>query len=136
MAYTLINPSTIPLQPNEVQFTLDTGQSVAVRARVSRLGNGSTAFDADARVLDAKGETALDGNGHPIQSSARFTLDAATANSVTPTAAKKDAVLLVLGETPLVLTSFSKGQTESWSLRSAISAAAHAGPVTDLAGTF
>lgn len=132
MAYTLNNPPTIPLQAHEVQVTLDTGQIVAVCARASRLGNGSTAFEADARVLTPTGATEADANGHAIKSGCRFTLDAATTNSVTPQAALKDATLLVLGETPLVLTSFGAGQHASWSIRSAISAAAHAGPVTHL----
>lgn len=136
MAYTLNNPPTIPLQAHEVQVTLDTGQIVAVCARASRLGNGSTAFEADARVLTPTGATEADANGHAIKSGCRFTLDAATTNSVTPQAALKDATLLVLGETPLVLTSFGAGQHASWSIRSAIAAAAHAGPVTDLAAVL
>ena len=132
MAYTLISPSTIPLQPHEFQVLLDTGQTVALRGMVKRLGNGSSSFEADARVVNTNGETVEDANGVPITAACRFTLDAAVVASATPAAASKDAALLALGEAPLALTTFSAGQLASWSIRSAILAAAHAGHVTTL----
>ena len=132
MPYTLNNPPTIPVQPGETQVTLDIGQAVAVAAKITRLGNGSIAFEADARQLTPTGTTETDANGHAITSACRFTLDASIVATNSAKACAKDAVLCALGEPPLTLTSLDAGARASWSIRNAIAAAAHAGPVTNL----
>ena len=141
MTYAIVNPATAPVQPGELQVTLDTGQSVAVSASGTRISGGSVTVLAHTRQIDpVSGATLLDANGHTITSSASHTFDAATIAAQTLPACTKDLTLLVLGEPPLLfgaaLPALDPSVVASYSIRNAIAAAAHAGPVTDLASVL
>ncbi len=141
MSYTIVNPGTSPLQPGELQITLDTGQTVAVIASSTRISGGSVTVLVHARQIDpTTGVTAADANGHTITSSASHTFDAATITAQTLPACTKDMSLLALGEPPLLFGStlppLDPSVVASYSIRDAIAAAAHAGTVTDLASVL
>ena len=141
MSYTIVNPATAPVQRGELQVTLDTGQSVAVSASGTRISGGSVTVLAHARQIDpATGDTLADANGHAITSSAPHTFDAATIAAQTLPACTKDMTLLVLGEAPLLfgaaLPALDPSVIASYSIRNAIAAATHAGPVADLASVL
>ncbi len=138
MSYTIVNPATAPVQPGELQVTLDTGQTVAVIASSTRISGGSVTVLVHARQMDpTTGVTAEDANGHAITSSASHTFDAATIAAQTLPACTKDMSLLALGEPPLLFGSalppLDASVVASYSIRNAIAAAAHTGSVTDLA---
>ena len=93
---------------------------------------------AHARQIDqATGDTLADANGHAITSSASHTFDAGTLAAQTLPACTKDMTLLVLGEAPLLfgaaLPALDPSVVAAYSIRNAIAAAAHAGPIHDLA---
>lgn len=137
MPYTIVNPATALVQPGELQITLDTGQSVAVSASGTRISGGSVTVLVHARQIDpTTGGTLDDANGHTITSSASHTFDAATIAAQTLPACTKDMTLLVLGEQPVLfgaaLPALDSSVVASYSIRNAIAAAAHAGPVTNL----
>ena len=139
MNYTLVHPATAPNLPtDEVQVTLDTGHSVAAKALATRISGGSVNIRVEARQINPEtGETLKDANGDPIISSASHTFDAATIAAQTLPACTKDMILLVLGEAPLLfgaaLPALDPSVVAAYSIRSAIAAAAHAGPMTNLA---
>ena len=136
MSYTIVSPPTVPLQPNELQITLDTGQSVAVLASATRQPGGGAAVTVTARQIDAGGTTVNDANGHGITSAVSHSFDVATIATATLTACIKDCSLLALGEPTLLfgasLPALDPSVVASYSIRNAITAAAHAGPVSDL----
>ncbi len=136
MSYTVFNPPTATLQTNELQVTLDTGQSVALLAQSTRQPGGGAAVTVTARQIDATGATVNDANGHGITSAAAHSFDASTIASATLPACVKDCTLLALGEPTLLfgasLPALDPSVVASYSIRNAITAAAHAGPVTDL----
>lgn len=137
MSYTIVSPPTAALQPNELQVTLDTGQSVALLAGSTRQAGGGAQVSVHARQIDASGATVLDANGHAVTSAVSHSFDAITIASSTLPACVKDCSLLALGEPTLLfgvsLPPLNPSVVASYSIRNAISAAAHAGPVTDLA---
>lgn len=136
MSYTIVSPPTATLQTNELQIALDTGQSVALLAGSTRQAGGGAAVTVHARQIDAAGSTELDANGHPITSAVSHSFDAETIASATLPACVKDCSLLALGEPTLLfgvsLPPLNSSVIASYSIRNAIAAAAHAGPVTDL----
>ena len=136
MSYTIVSPPTATLQPNELQVTLDTGQSVALLAGSTRQAGGGAAVTIHARQIDASGGTVLDANGHEVTSAVSHSFDAETIASATLPACVKDCSLLALGEPTLLfgvsLPPLSASVIASYSIRNAIAAAAHAGPVTNL----
>ena len=136
MTYTVVNPPTAALQPHELQITLDTGQSVALLASSTRQPGGGAAVTVAARQIDGTGATVNDANGHGITSAVAHSFDAATIASATLPACIKDCSLLALGEPTLLfgvsLPALDPSVVASYSIRNAIAAAAHAGPVTDL----
>lgn len=142
MTYTIVNPATAPnLAAGEMQVTLDTGQTVAVIASSTRISGGSVTVLVHARQIDpATGGTLADANGHEVTSSASHTFDAATITAQTLPACTKDMTLLALGEPPVLfgaaLPPLDPSVAASYSIRNTITAAAHAGPVTDLASVL
>ena len=136
MSYTIVNPPTATLQPNELQITLDTGQSIALLASSTRQPGGGATVTVTAREINGAGTTVNDANGHGITSAVLHTFDAATIASATLPACVKDCSLLALGEPTLLfgvsLPALDPSVIASYSIRNAIAAAAHAGPVTDL----
>ena len=141
MSYTIVSPPTATLQNGEIQLTLDTGQSVAVSTITHRASGASAYVRASARQIGASGNTILDANGHPITSDAHHTFTVTEINAATLPACIKDITLLALGEPPLlfgttvngiVFNALDAGVMASYSIRSAIDAAAHAGPAIDL----
>ncbi len=140
MSYMIVNPPTATLQPNELQITLDTGQSVAVLASATRQPGGGATVTVTAREINGSGATVNDANGHGITSAVSHSFDAATIASATLPACIKDCSLLALGEPTLLfgvsLPALDPSVIASYSIRNAIASAAHAGPVTDLASVL
>ena len=139
MNYTLVHPATAPNLPtDEVQVTLDTGHSVAAKALATRISGGSVNIRVEARQIDPEtGETIKDANGDPIISTASHTFDAATIAAQTLPICGGELAAIVLGEPSKLfgetLPPLAGGVLASWSIRNAIAAAAHAGPMTNLA---
>ena len=138
MSYTLIHPATAPVQPGELQVTLDTGQSVAAKALATRISGGSLNIRVEARQINPEtGETLKDANGDPIISTASHTFDAATIAAQTLPICGGALAAIVLGEPSKLfgerLPALDPSVVAAYSIRSAIAAAAHAGPMTNLA---
>ncbi|KZC23552.1 hypothetical protein RHOFW104T7_13195 [Rhodanobacter thiooxydans] len=136
MSYT--KPDQAPftvLQPNETVVTLDTGDNVAVRCESSVEPNsGNPAVAAFARVVDTTGADKLDGAGQPIKSAFTHCSNPTEVENVGGASAlQKLAMLAVLGEStaPLWQDPIHATVLENASIRTNITAAAHAGPVTD-----
>lgn len=132
MSYTVVNPPTAPVAPNEVQVTLDTGQTVAVSyTATATAGNGKSVI-ATARQIDPKtGETINDAMGHPTQSSSSHTWSSFDLQTFGGDACVKDCMLVVLGEPPVckhangaVAISQDANVLAAWSLRVTIANAA------------
>lgn len=123
------------LQPNETVVTLDTGDNVAVRCESSVEPNsGNPAVAAFARAVDATGTDKLDGAGHPIKSAFSHCSNPTELASIGGASAlQKLAMMAVLGEstTPLWQDPIHATVLENASIRTNITAAAHAGPVTN-----
>ena len=148
MTYTVQSPQSVGLQPDETAITLDTGASVAVCAQVDRNHGNTVAITSHARQIDTMGATMVDANGHPIQSDASHQFQPEIVATYTLPALTKEMLRLVLGEPPTLfvepattptatsapaLTPIDPGVLSAWSIRNAITSAAHAGPVTDAA---
>jgi hypothetical protein len=136
MPYTKPNQATFTaLQPNETVVTLDTGDNVAVRCESSVEPNsGNPAVTAWARVVDATGADKLDGLGEPIQSAFSHCSNPTELASVGGAPAlQKLALLAVLGEStaPLWQDPIHASVLANASIRTNLTAAAHAGPVAD-----
>jgi hypothetical protein len=136
MSYT--KPDQTPftaLQPNETVVTLDAGDTVAVRCESSVEPNsGNPAVAAWARVVDATGADRLDGMGQAIQSAFSHCSNPTELAQVGGAAQlQKLALMAVLGEStaPLWQDAIHATVLENASIRTNITAAAHAGPVTD-----
>ena len=139
MAYT--KPTQTPfaanLQPNEFVVTLDTGETVAVCAMAKRIPGNRITVDAAARQVGSDGSTILDANGHAVTSSLSHAFTGEDVTAYTAPTLIKECMLLVLGEPTLVfgatpgLPPLDPSAVLSYSIRHAISSAAHAGPVTD-----
>lgn len=132
MSYTIVNPATAAIQPDEVQVTLDSGQTIAVGYASNACAANSKGVIATARQIDpATGNTVDDPLGHPIQSSAAHTWSASDLQAFGGDACIKDVMLAVLGETPLLkrpdgsyAISQDAGVLAAWSIRVAIANAA------------
>lgn len=132
MSYTIVNPATAPVQPNEVQVTLDTGQTVAVSYTATPCAANSKGIIATARQIDpATGDTVKDALGHPLQSEAAHTWCSTDLQTFGGDACIKDVMLVVLGETPVnkyangsYAVSQEPGSLAAWSIRTAIANAA------------
>lgn len=132
MSYTIVNPATAPVEPNEVQVALNTGQTVAVSYTSTPCAANTKGIIAAARQIDpATGKTINDALGHPIQSSAAHTWSAQDLQTFGGDACIKDVMLVVLGETPVLkrpdgsyAISQDAGVLAAWSIRVAIANAA------------
>lgn len=132
MSYTVVNPATAPVQPDEVQVTLDTGQSVAVSYTATATAGNGKGIIATARQIDPKtGATINDPMGHPIQSSSSHTWSSVDIQTFGGDACVKDCMLVVLGEPPLckypsgaIAISQDANVLAAWSVRVAIANAA------------
>lgn len=140
MSYTIVNPATAPIQPGEVQITLDGGQTIAVGYTSSACAANSKGIIATARQIDpTTGDTINDPLGHPVQSSAAHTWSATDLQAFGGDACIKDVMLVVLGETPVLkrpdgsyAISQDAGVLAAWSVRVAI---ANAASITQTAPT-
>lgn len=132
MSYVLVHPATAPIQPNEVQVTLDTGQTIAVSYTSTPCAANSKGIIATARQIDpATGDTVNDPLGHPIQSAAAHTWSATDLQGFGGDACIKDVMLVVLGETPInkdpggaYAISQNPDVLAAWSIRTTIANAA------------
>ena len=132
MSYAIVNPATAPVQPNEVQVTLDTGQTIAVSYTSTPCAANSKGIIATGRQIDpSTGDTVNDPLGHPIQSQAAHTWSAQDLQGFGGDACIKDVMLVVLGETPVLkrpdgsyAISQDAGVLAAWSIRVAIANAA------------
>lgn len=132
MSYAIVNPATTPVEPNEVQVTLNTGQTVAVSYASTPCAANAKGIIATARQIDpATGKTINDPLGHPIQSSAAHTWSAQDLQTFGGDGCIKDVMLVVLGETPVLkrpddsyAISQDAGVLAAWSIRVAIANAA------------
>lgn len=132
MSYTIVNPATTPIQPGEVQVTLDSGQTIAVGYTSAPCAANSKGIISTARqIAPATGVTVNDPLGHPIQSSAAHTWSATDLQAFGGDACIKDVMLVVLGETPVLkrpdgsyAISQDAGVLAAWSIRVAIANAA------------
>jgi hypothetical protein len=138
MSYTLVNPPTVPVAAAEAQVTLDTGQTVLIAASNCRVVGNCLCVRADARCVDAQGVTLNDGNGHAIVSTAHGNFAPEIVDAIGVPALTKDITLLAIGE-PVTATlngvpvvTQDPSVLASYSIRAAIAAGAHSGPVTDL----
>lgn len=133
MSYTLKSPQPTGLQPNETAVSLDTGDEVAVAAVCSVAANsGCPVIAATARVINADGTDKLDAQGKPINSAFQHTSCQEEVAAVGSMAAVQKCVLMaVLGEstTPLWTDPSAATMLSNASIRTAITSAAHAGPV-------
>lgn len=135
MAYTVAASQPVP---GSTLVQLDTGAYVllAVHARVLP-NTGSLHISGTATVTDASGAPILDANGQQTTSGFGNTLTPQQApDSAMVQSWIKDVSLVMLGETPVNASIASSPDIGSASIRNAIAAAAHAGPVTDLASVL
>lgn len=149
MAYTVVSPQPAGLQtaipaptgPYIVPATLvqlDTGQYVLLGLHGRQMQNlGSLRIDGSAMLCDATGAPVLDSNGHTTSTGYGCTLAPADATSASTVQSWRQNVLLALLGEPLTLAPIQDDQNVAGaSIRNAIAAAAHAGPVTDLASVL
>lgn len=149
MAYTIVSPQPLnltttipaPMGAYTVPGTLvqlDSGQYVLLGLHSRVMQNlASLRIDGSAVVVDGTGSVVLDDNGHPTATGYGVTLSPADSqNTTTVQSWMQNAALAMLGET-LTITSIQGDQNVAQaSIRNAIAAAAHAGPVTDLASVL
>jgi hypothetical protein len=138
MAYT--KPDQIPfagnLAPDEFVVTLDSGQSVAVRAEGSvEPTSGNPVCAAWARVVNGDGTNAVDAAGQPMETAFCHTSNPTELAELGGAAVLQKIMLMaVLGEStaPFWQDPIHASVLQNASIRTNIASAAHAGPVTDL----
>ncbi len=122
--------------PGEIVLQLDTGQLIAVRARVDvQRGSGSATLFCDARLVNADGTDKLDANGKDITSSFSHTtskvgIDAAGGRGPM----MKLCIMALLGEStgPLWNDAVHAEFLDHANIRTTIASALTAGSVTTL----
>lgn len=137
MSYTkpVQTPFAANLQPNEFVVTLDTGDNVAIVASMSVEPNtGNPVCQVSARAVDGTGLTRTDAVGQSITSGWSHTsnpTELATLGSVG--ALQTQCMRAVLGETTTLWNDpIHQTTLATVSIRTNLTSAAHAGPVTDI----
>lgn len=129
-------PFTANLVDHETVVTLDSGQAVAVRCECSVEPNsGNPAVSAFARAVDASGVSTMDGTGQPIATSfSHCSCPGEVDNLGGVGVLQKLAIMAVLGEptSPLWQDPIHATVLQNASIRTNLTSAASAGPVTDL----
>ncbi len=145
MTYTVVSPQPAGLQatipaptgPYTVPGTLvelDTGEYVVLGLHGRQMQNlGCLRIDGSAIVTDATGVPVKDHNDHTTSTGYGCTLAPVDAtNPATVKAWRQNVLLALLGEPLTIATIQDDPNVPGASIRNAIAAAAHAGPVTDL----
>lgn len=133
MSYTKTDPQPFGLNPGETAVTLDDETIVAVQAKSSvQEGSGCPVIAATARAIKADGTPETLPDGSPIASAFQHT---SCMQEITGAGGidvvQKCVLMAVLGEptAPLWQDSSAATMLSNASIRTALAAAAHAGPV-------
>lgn len=140
MSYSVIQ-SQPGLQDGETAVQLDSGDYIAVGVDIRRCTiEQSPTYYVTARAINpSDGSTKLDPHGAEIKTSATHKTNDTELAALTENGVIKECVLLALGEPPTLdgsgnpVIPWSQELRDSASVRRAISSAAIAGPVQDLA---